>query len=134
MNSKDERDISFSDVIDNFSEDAVRAKEILKGWHRAQSQEGPPGLSQPFTDTSKMSAEDKEIVQEYLENQKQKKLSRDNIIEQPFSGPVTLPSSPPILFSPMQERINVVREIKRLNHPGEQGIDANAYELMLAVL
>lgn len=134
MNSKDERDISFSDVIDNFSEDAVRAKEILKGWHRAQSQEGPPGLSQPFTDTSKMSVEDKEIVQGYLENQKQKKLSRDNIIEQPFSGPVTLPSSPPILFAPMQERINVVREIKRLNHPGEQGIDANAYELMMAVL
>lgn len=72
MNSKDERDISFSDVIDNFSEDAVRAKEILKGWHRAQSQEGAPGLSQPFTDTSKMSVEDKEIVQGYLENQSRK--------------------------------------------------------------
>ena len=134
MDNKDKSDISFSDVIDSFLEDTVRAEEILKDLHLEQSQEEPSGLSRPFADTSQLPGEDKAIVQKYLENRTQQELSRDRPTEQTSSSSVTASASPPSSFFPMQNPINIVRDIKRLTHPGEQGTDANAYELMIAVL
>ena len=86
MDNKDKSDISFSDVIDSFLEDTVRAEEILKDLHLEQSQEEPSGLSRPFADTSQLPGEDKAIVQKYLENRTQQELSRDRPTEQTSSS------------------------------------------------
>ena len=131
MYNKGQGDITFTDAIDALSEDTVRAKEILNDLHRKQRQDGPSGLKQPFVDTSQMLDEDKAIVQKYLENRTQQELSRDNPIEQTSPSSVAASASPPLSFVQMQ---NMVKDIKRLTHPGEQGTDANAYELMMAVL
>lgn len=124
-------DITFTDAVDALSEDTARAKEILTDLHRKQSQDGSPGLRRPFADASQLPDEDKAFVQKYYEKRIEQVLSRDHPTEQTSFSSVAAYAAPPVSFVPIQ---NMVRDIKRLTHPGEQGTDANAYELMLEVL
>lgn len=134
MDNKDKRDISFTDVINCFSEDTIRAKEILKDLHQVHSQGSPPGLKVPFADTSQIPDEDKSLVQKYLENQTRQELNLNNPTAPTSPISATTSNAPPLSFPWVLDRVEIAREIRRLNHPDEQKTDANAYELMMAVL
>lgn len=137
MDNRNEGDISFSEVADYFSEKDIQAREILKNLHQQQNQGMPDDLQAPFDDTSQLPAEDKEIVKEYFEKQVQRALGRDAAVEmvEPTSVGETPTQPPPQLRAlSMMSYANTVREIRDLLRKDEQGTDANAYELMMAVL
>lgn len=137
MDNRNEGDISFSEVADYFSEKDIQARKILKNLHQQQNQGMLDDLQAPFDDTSQLPAEDKEIVKEYFEKQVQRALGRDTAVEmvEPTSvGETPTPPPPQLRALSMMSYANTVREIRGLLRKDEQGTDANAYELMMAVL
>ena len=73
MESMDNRgDISFSSVIDHFSEETQQAREILRNIHFYQNSRLPPGLSSPFADLSGISQEDHSILEKFFDQELKK--------------------------------------------------------------
>lgn len=132
-----EGSISFSEVIESFSKESVPARDILAKLHQQQNEGTLSGTWKPFVDTSQIPDEDKAIVKEYFEKQVQRELGREAAVEmvEPTSvGETPTPPPPQLRALSMMSYANTVREIRGLLRKDEQGTDANAYELMMAVL
>ena len=131
MESMDNRgDISFSSVIDHFSEETQQAREILRNIHFYQNSRLPPGLSSPFADLSGISQEDHSILEKFFD-QELKKVAENTQSTQAGESTADLNNVMQPWF-PLA-RLPVVEDIARLMGRAKPS-EESAYSFMVSVL
>lgn len=129
---KIENDYSFMDTIDYFSEEGVRAREIIQTAYEKQRTRFLPNLYEPLVDLGGITLEEHVDLQNFFENEMEK-VKENTQSASTEGGPGYSPDMHPMPLQPSYMIPPVIRELSRLMGRTKQS-EESAYSFMMSVL